>query len=137
MTRTRFLLGALAAGVVLNASGIFLAHFLLASYVEALIERMGALADWAPISHLSMRFAFAAAALTIWSFVRRAVAGRLAAVSLTALLVWVLTNPVPLEMWHVHAGLSGGAFWLAALWGFAEIWLAILVGSWIAGGRGT
>ena len=57
MRFVRSLLAALAAGLLLNATGSLLAHFVLGDYVRTLIARVGSSPEWAPLAHLAMRFA--------------------------------------------------------------------------------
>jgi hypothetical protein len=124
----RFLLGALAAGLVSNASGILLAHFVLGAEMQAFVERLGGLSPWTALVHVSMRLAMGAAALWVL-LATEARLGRLVPSLLVASLVaWLLLYPVPLEFYALLGVFGPRSLAIAALWGFAELVLATAVG---------
>ncbi len=126
----RFAGAALAAGVVLNAGGISLAHLLLAEHVERLMEKLGGFPAWAPFAHLSIRLAMGAVSLWILIRVRPAFLDTMRAIAATAAACWLLAYPIPLEMWHVHAGMGPGTLAALAVWGYFELCAGLAVG-WI------
>ena len=125
----RFLAAALAAGVLINASGMALVHFALGpDYVKAFFSHMAHEPGPATFAkHLGTRFMFGAvaAALVVGltpRFRRRSSAaiGAALAIYLTAYLPTAL-------LLNDYAVLTGRDLWITLAWSTAEILLASLL----------
>lgn len=129
----RVVLGGLAAGLIINVSGILLAHFALGpEYVEAFKAKMPP--QPMPLmfaKHVGLRLWFGVLAVFIYAGFRpRFGPGPLAAV-LAGLSVFLAAGLVLLLSLNDLGLLTGRRFWIAAAWTLAETVVATLAGAWL------
>lgn len=129
----RVVLGGLAAGLIINVSGMMLAHFVLgAEYVEAFKAKMQPQSDALMFArHVSLRFWFGLLAVFIYAGFRpRLGPGPWTAVA-AGVTVFLAAGVVLLLTLGDLGLLTGRRFWIAAAWTLAELVVATLAGAWI------
>jgi len=127
----RVVLGGLVAGLIINVSGILLAHFVLGpQYIEDFKSRMPPQSNLHVfVKHVGLRFWFGLLAVFLYAGFRprfgpgpRTAIIAAATVSLSVGLVMLLTlNDLGL--------LAGRRLWIAGFWTLAETMIATLIGA--------
>lgn len=128
-------LGGLTAGLIMNVSGILLAHFVLGpEYVEAFKAKVSPQSE--PLmfaKHVGLRLWFGVLAVFIYAGFRpRFGPGPWTAV-LAGGTVFLAAGLVLLASLNDFGLLTGGRLWVAAAWTLAEAVVATLAGAWLYG----
>lgn len=130
----RFITGGMVTGLILNVGGLTLVHFFLSGSMKEMIERFGGLPSWAPLAHLTMRFAIGFGALWVLIATHSRFEAFPSALLVATFVSWMLVYPVPLETWWNVGTFSVRAILLTAIWGYFELLLATLAG-WLVVGK--
>jgi len=129
----RVILGGLLAGLVINISGVVMAHFVLEpQYIEDFKSKMPPQSEMLMfVKHVSLRFWFGLLAMFIYAGFRpRFGPGPLTAI-IAAAIVFLAAGLVILLMLSDLGLLAGGRLWIAATWTLAELIIATLLGTWL------
>lgn len=131
MTPRAILLGGFLAGVLINVSGISLAHFVLGpDYVKAFVAHLPGPPSGALMArHLLLRFVFGLVCVFLYAALRPGFGG--AAVPVAAGILF-LASYLPLGMMLREFGiLQGWRFVATMVWGAGEALLATLAGAFV------
>jgi len=129
----RVVLGGLAAGVLINLSGMLLAGLVLGQeYVEAFKAKVIPQSDLSMFArHFGLRLWFGVLAVFLYAAFRpRFGAGPWTAV-LAGTVVFLAAGLVLLLALNDLGLLSGRRLWIAAAWTLAETVIATLAGAWL------
>jgi hypothetical protein len=129
---SRWLAGGTVAGVLVNASGICLAHFILGQeYMDRFVAYLRREPDAAMMAqHLAVRLGLGIVAMFLYVAMRPHV-GAGPGTALIAAAVGYLASSVPLALTRISGdALTGWRLAVAAPRGLAEIAQATLAGAW-------
>jgi hypothetical protein len=139
VTLRSVLLGGLVAGLLINVSGMALAHFVLGpDYVKAFVQHLpGPPGAGTFVRHLAVRFGFGFLAVLLFALLRPGL-GSAAAPAAAGFLFFAsyLTLALALSEFGI---LGGWRLWVSLVWGAAEVLLATLAGAFVylkTGGAG-
>jgi hypothetical protein len=130
---SRVLAGGLLAGLIINLSGLTLAHFFLGpEYIEAFKAKFPPSSETAmAVQHLSLRFWFGIVAVFLYAAMRPRF-GPGPRTALIAGATFFLSVGIVMLMSVRNLGLlSGGMLLLAGAWSFCEMCIGALVGAWV------
>lgn len=127
----RLIAAGLLAGLVINISGICLAHFVLGDeYIRTFQDRMPAESRARmAVMHLGMRFGWGLMGMFICvGFGPRFGRGAPAAL-LAGLMLWLTTGILAAASLHMQGILTGWRLWTVLPWSLAEDCVAVWIGS--------
>lgn len=130
---SRVLAGGLLAGLVINLSGLTLAHFFLGpEYIESFKTKFQPSSETAmAVQHLSLRFWFGILAVFLYAAMRpRFGPGPRTALIAGATLFSGVGIVMLLSIRNLGL-LSGGMLLFAGAWSFCEMCLGALIGGWL------
>lgn len=129
----RVVLGGLVAGLIINVSGMLLAHFVLGrEYVEAFKAKMPPQSDMHMlVKHMGLRFWFGLMAVFIYAGFRPRFGPGPRTAIIAAGTVFLAAGLVMVISLNDLGLLTGRRLWIAATWSLAEIVIGTLIGAWI------
>jgi len=129
----RVVVGGLAAGIVINVSGILLAHFVLGpAYVEAFKAKVSGQPEVLMlVKHVGLRLWFGVLIVFVYAGFRPRFGPGPRTAVLAGATVFLAAGLVLLAALNDFGLLSGAQLWIAAAWTLVENVVAGLAGAWV------